>query len=258
MANYYNIAFIGSGNLPWHLAPELENAGHRVVEVYSQTIKKAQRLQNRLYKAEINASLDFSSSEATIFFISVSDDAIEEIAQEVALPKNAIIIHTSGSKSIKNLAITSTENIGVFYPLQTFTKRKKISFDDVPILIESENTYTSKVLKSLGNSISKSVVQVSSKERMAIHIAAVFACNFTNYMFEISEDILKQKGMKLDLLHPLIVETINKSLELGPQKAQTGPAIRGDLQTLDNHMEFLKKSKYREVYKLITKKILNG
>lgn len=258
MEKYYNITFVGSGNLPWHLAPELENAGHRIVEIFSQTRKNAKALQNRLYNADIVSSLDFSSSRATVFILSVSDDAIEEISQKIDLPKNAIVIHTSGCKPITNLAYTSTENIGVFYPLQTFTKGKRVSFDDVPILIESENNYTNKVLNKLGKSISKTVLQVSSKERMAIHIAAVFACNFTNHMFGIAEDLLKQKGMRFDLLHPLIVETINKSLNIGPKNAQTGPAVRGDLLTLDNHMEFLKKSGYRDVYKLITKKILNG
>ena len=258
MSEQYNIAIIGSGNVAWHLAPELENAGHRVVEIYNRTPKNAKALQNRLYHAEINPSLDFSESEAEIFIICIPDDAIEETAQEIALPENAIIIHTSGSQSINKLAYTTTENIGVFYPLQTFTKSKRISFEDVPILIEAENTYTAKALKRLGKSISKKVIQLGSKDRMAIHVAAVFACNFTNYLFGTAEDILKRQGFDFELLRPLIAETINKSLDIGPENAQTGPAARGDLQTLDKHLDFLEKSEYKDLYQLITEKILNG
>ena len=258
MAEQYNIAIIGSGNLAWHLAPELENAGHRVVEIFSRTQRNTKSIQNRLYHAEINPSLDFSDSEAEIFIICISDDAIKGIAQEIALPENAIIIHTSGSQSINKLAYTTTENIGVFYPLQTFTKSKRISFEDIPILIEAENTHTAKALKKLGKSISKKVIQISSKDRMVIHVAAVFACNFTNHLFGTAENILKRQGFEFELLRPLIAETINKILDIGPETAQTGPAARGDLQILDKHMAFLDKSEYKELYQLITEKILNG
>lgn len=257
MADYYNIAIIGSGNLAWHLAPELENVGQRIVEIYSRNIKNARSLQKRLYNAEINPTLDFSDSEAEIFIICISDDAIEEAAQEIALPENSTIVHTSGSQSISKLGYAATEHIGVFYPLQTFTKNKRVSFEDIPILIEAENSHTTKVLKKLGKSISKKVLSVSSKDRMAIHVAAVIACNFTNHLFEVAEKILKNQGFHFELIKPLIAETINKSLDLGPENSQTGPAARGDLETLDKHMEFLKGSKHKDVYKLLTELILN-
>lgn len=257
MADPYNIAIIGSGNLAWHLAPELENAGHRVIEVYSQTPKNAKALQNRLYHAEINPSLDFSDSEAEIFIICVTDDAIEEVTQEIVLSEKAIIFHTSGSQSISKLGYTATENIGVLYPLQTFTKSKQVTFEDIPILIEAENAYTSKTLKKLAKSISSKVQTVCSRDRIAIHVSAVFACNFTNHFFEVAEKLLVKQGFDFDLLRPLIAETINKSLDLGPAKAQTGPAARGDMEILDKHMDFLEGNDYQEVYRMITDKILN-
>lgn len=258
MADYYNISIIGSGNVAWHLAPELENAGHRIIEVYSRNQQNAKKLQNRLYHAELNTGLDFSNSQSEIFMLCISDDAIEEVAQEIVLPDHAILIHTSGSQSISMLGYAATENIGVFYPLQTFTKSKRISFEDIPILIESENNDTAKVLNKIGKSISKKVLKVRTKDRIAIHIAAVFACNFTNHMFASAEKILTKQGFKFDLLRPLIAETINKSLDIGPKNAQTGPAARGDLKILDKHMAFLDGSEYQELYRLITEKILNG
>ena len=257
VAEYFDIAIIGSGNVAWHLAPELENAGNRVLEVFSRNAKNAKALQRKLYNAEVRHSLDFSDSQAQIFVLAISDDAIEQVAQEIALPERAIIVHTSGSQSISKLGYTSTGHFGVFYPLQTFTKGLRLSFEDIPILIEAEDKYTAEVLINLGKSISKKVYEVRSADRMAIHVAAVFACNFTNKMFGIAEHILHGHGFKLDLLKPLIAETINKSLEHGPKDAQTGPAARGDLETLDRHMAFLQGSQYQEVYKIISKKILD-
>lgn len=258
MANIYNIAIIGAGNLAWHLAPELENAGHHIVEIYSPTPKNAKAFQNRLYHAEINTSLDFSDSKANIFIICVTDDVIEEVAQEISLPVNAIIIHTSGSQPINKLAYTTSKNIGVIYPLQTFSKRKRVSFEDIPMLIEAENSFTAETLKELAKSISKNVKSVSSSDRMAIHIAAVFACNFTNHLFEIADKLLVKQGFDFDLLRPLIAETINKSLDIGPASAQTGPAARGDLEVLDKHMDFLEGREYQDIYKIVTDAILNN
>ncbi len=257
MAEYFNIAIVGSGNVAWHLGPELENAGHCIVEIYSRNDLNARKFQKMLYQAAINDSLDFSQSSADIVMFCVSDDAIEEVAKEIVLPPQAIVAHTSGSQPISRLGFTGTENIGAFYPLQTFSNSKKVDFEGVPILIEGENKKTLSALKSMASSISKTVHVISSEDRMVIHLAAVFACNFTNYMLSAAEDILSSKGFRLNLLQPLIAETINKSLSIGPIAAQTGPAARGDLETLDRHLAFLDKSKYRDIYKIVSQSILN-
>jgi predicted short-subunit dehydrogenase-like oxidoreductase (DUF2520 family) len=256
VADYFNLAIVGSGNLAWHLAPELENVGHRIVEIFSPKLKNAKALQKRLYNAEINHSLDFADSSADIIIICVSDDAIEEVAREIALPENAVIVHTAGSQPVSRLGYAISEQRGVFYPLQTFTKNKRIVFDDVPILIEAEDLHTERILKKLAKSISKNVYCVSSKDRLALHIAAVFACNFTNHLFHVSNEILRKHGFDFELLRPLIAETINKSLDIGPANAQTGPAARRDMETLNRHLEYLEGNKYREVYKLISDLIL--
>lgn len=257
MAERFDIVIIGSGNVAWHLGPELENAGHRVVEIFSRNPKNARSFQKRLYQAEINPSLDFSETMADVVILCVSDDAIEEVAREVVLPANAIIVHTSGSQPVSKLGYTGTDNIGVFYPLQTFTKGGQQHIDDIPILIEAENSETLGLLKRLAESVSSQVYNVNSGDRLAIHVAAVFACNFSNFLFGVAEEILNKKGFELELLRPLIAETLNKSLNIGPVKAQTGPAVRGDLETLDRHMDFLKNNEYREIYRQITEKILN-
>jgi predicted short-subunit dehydrogenase-like oxidoreductase (DUF2520 family) len=257
VADFFNIAFVGSGNVAWHLAPALENAGHRVVELYSRNPKNAKSLQKRLYNAEISPSLDFATKDIDIVLLCVSDDAIEQVADHIMLPQDAVLAHTSGAQPLSKLGYGGTENLGVFYPLQTFTKGTRVDFQDVPLLIEAENRTTANLLKKLASSISQQVLRVDASKRMAVHVSAVFACNFTNYLLSVSEALLERSGLELELLRPLIAETLNKSLDIGPEKAQTGPAVRGDLETLDKHMEFLSSSAHRDLYQLITEKILN-
>lgn len=253
-----NVSFIGSGNLAWHLAPALDNTDFAVREVYSRNKKNASALADKLYQAEVKTSLDFSNSPSVIFIIAASDDSIEEVAQEIILPENAILVHTSGSQPLSILGYAATQNTGVFYPLQTFSKNKKADFKEVPFFIESENPGTEKILITMAKAISKKVYKCTSSDRKALHVAAVFASNFTNHMLTIAKEILEKHKLDLDLLKPLIVETINKSLAIGPEEAQTGPASRGDVEILDHHFEFLKRDRQlAEIYKLISQHILD-
>ncbi|HYG02480.1 MAG TPA: DUF2520 domain-containing protein [Chryseosolibacter sp.] len=253
-----NVSFIGAGNLPWHLAPALDNTDFPVREVYSLNGQNAKALVERLYKATVKNSLDFSTSNSRIFVISVSDDAIEEVVNQLVLPSNAILVHTSGSQPLSALAYSATPNTGVLYPLQTFTKSRKMDFREVPFFLESESDETAKVLTSMAKSLSKKVQHISSNERKSLHISAVFASNFTNHMLSIAKEILLDNRLDFEYLKPLIVETINKSLSIGPEKAQTGPARRGDLAVLDKHMEFLSGDEaVAEVYKVISQHIVD-
>ena len=258
MASPTFISFIGSGNLAWHLAPALDNAGFVIKEVHSLNPNHASELTNRLYQAEVKATLDFSTSDSSIFIIATSDDAIESIAQEIILPEDAFLVHTSGSQPLSILQFAATSNTGVLYPLQTFTKTKKIDFKDTPIFIESNTIETEQVLMLLAKAISNKVSKIGSEERKALHVAAVFASNFTNHMLTLSKKILEQNSLSFELLKPLIAETIQKSLSVGPESAQTGPAKRGDLEILDKHLEFIKDDlALAEIYKLVSQDILN-
>lgn len=258
MSKPYSVSFIGSGNLAWHLAIALDNTEFNVHEVFSPKAKHAAALVERLYQADVMESLDFSESTSRIFVVAVSDDAIEDVAKAITLPPNAILVHTSGSQPLSLLVGSSTPNIGVFYPLQTFTKGKKIDFAEVPVFVESENSETEKILLSMAKAISKKVVKITSEDRKALHVAAVFASNFTNHMLTLSKEIMEAYKLKFDLLKPLIAETLNKSLEIGPQNSQTGPAKRGDLEVLDKHVEFLQSdAQLTEIYKIVSQNIID-
>jgi predicted short-subunit dehydrogenase-like oxidoreductase (DUF2520 family) len=254
-----SVAFIGCGNIAWHLAPALDNLGYAVREVYSRKKKNAVLLAERLYQAKALTETDFSESAARIFFLSVSDDAIADVLKGLVLPPDSTLVHTSGSQPLDVLGSSLTRKTGVFYPLQTFTKERKVSFQEIPVFIESQDAATEKTLIAMARVLTKKVVKVTSEERRALHVAAVFASNFTNHMLTLAKEIMITHNLNYDHLKPLIAETLNKSLAIGPEKSQTGPAKRGDLQTLDRHIELLKHDPVvAEIYRIISQHIIDS
>lgn len=255
----FKIAILGAGNVAWNLAPALEDAGHEITEVYSRDIRKAKEITERLYSTEPTDNLDFSESKAQIFILAVKDSAISEVADEVILPEGSILVHTSGAVPLDVLGYSSASYTGIFYPLQSFTKGKKMEMDEVPFLLESEDEEILQKLKKLAKSLSPMIYTVRSKDRKAIHVAAVFASNFTNHMIRIAEEIMRRQGLDFEMLKPLIIETISKSLQLGAKNAQTGPAIREDYETLEDHHRFLNyNEELAEIYRLISQDIIDS
>ncbi len=253
-----SVSFIGSGNVAWHLAPALENVGYAVREVFSRKEKHAAALAEKLYECEVTTSLDLSESSSRLFIIAVPDDAIAEVLSELSLPAEAMLVHTSGSSPLSLLEDSTAELTGVFYPLMTFTKGRRVDFSDIPFFIESDDETCRKVLSGLAKALSSKVHQISSTKRQHLHAAAVFASNFTNHMMTISAGLLKNQELSFDVLKPLIAETINKSLEIGPEKGQTGPARRGDLEVLDRHLALLEEHEgIAEIYRVISQHIID-
>ncbi len=248
---------IGAGNVAWHLAVELEKEGHRITEVYSRHIANAKILANQLYEAKATNQLNFLASDADIALIAVTDDALSEVVAALRLPTYMVLAHTSGTQTMEILKI-STENIGVFYPLQTFTKSKSVNFKTVPICIEAANKEILENLGELATSLSQEVYVLDSEQRKALHIAAVIACNFTNHLLGIAKEILDDKDMDFEMLFPLIQETISKAMSMNPKEAQTGPAKRGDTKIISKHLLYLEKyPTYKSIYQVITNSIAN-
>lgn len=253
-----NIAFVGAGNLAWHLAPALDNAGYPVREVYSRNERNARQLASRLYQANVKKDADFAGSDIDVVIIAVSDDAIGQVVTDLVLPDDVMVVHTSGSTPMRVLEATDTEHTGVFYPLQTFSKGVSVNFEDVPILVEGSSPDVERALQTMARALSPTVAAISSERRLALHLAAVFASNFTNHMVTIAFDLMEDHDLDPEWLKPLIAETLNKSLDAGPVQAQTGPARRGDLGILRRHTEFLKDNpSSREIYALISQHILD-
>lgn len=255
----FKIAIIGSGNVAWHLSAALENAGHTITEVYSRNIANAEKITERLYATNPTDDLDFSESSAEIYILAIADQGIAEVADAVILPENSILAHTSGSMPLDILAYSSASYTGIFYPLQTFTKGRPLDFEDVSILLESEDGETLKKLKGLASSIKSPHYVVKSRDRKVIHVAAVFASNFTNHLIGIAEEIMHRQGLEFEMLKPLIIEQISKTLQIGARAAQTGPAVREDFATLEAQHQFLNyNEQLAEIYRVISQDIIDS
>jgi predicted short-subunit dehydrogenase-like oxidoreductase (DUF2520 family) len=250
------ISIIGTGNLGSHLAAALEEAGHTLINIYGRNLAQAQHIASKLYSAEATDNLDFSTSKAELFIIAVSDDAIANIANDIILPEKAILSHTSGTKNIMELVACHNPK-GVFYPLQTFTKGKKVDWSTIPICIEATNQAADIALTKVAESLSKFVYFLDALQRKRVHLAAVFACNFTNHLLKTANDLLASHDIPFDILKPLIIETVDKALINGPANSQTGPAVRKDIQTVQQHLEDLAfEPDKQEIYRLLSKSIM--
>ena len=244
-----SVVIVGSGNV----AQNLFQAFQKSADV---TVKQVMG-RNREHLAFVNnnalISTEFTSDiSADVYILAISDDAISTVGENF---KNVegILVHTSGATPLN--AIKSANRPGIFYPLQTFTKGKIISFDDIPICIEATNNEDLEILTTLGKQLSKNVVEIDSDQRKTLHVAAVFVNNFTNYMYTMGSDICAEHDLDFSLLKPLIKETAAKLDTLTPMKAQTGPAKRGDQKTLHNHLQIIKDKHQRELYTLLSNAI---
>lgn len=228
-----SVLIVGKGNVATHLYDAFLK-----VDTITVTQINSRKLEN--------------ISKADVTIIAVSDDAIAEVSSKI---NNAFVIHTSGASSIRELK--NTTNKGVFYMLQSFSKEKEVDFSKIPFCLEAENEEDKQLLITLAKSIGEEIYTVNSKQRKALHVAAVFVNNFTNHLYKIGNDICKEQKVPFKILQPLIKETVAKIETLSPEKAQTGPAIRNDKKTIENHLDLLNK-KQQEIYKILTKSIQNG
>lgn len=252
-----HVVLIGAGNLATHLGKNLHRKGYSISQVYSRTLHSATTLANILQAKPIT-ELNKLILDADFYFLCLKDDAIGGTIKKFP-PINGIVVHTSGSISL-NVLSTTFENCGVLYPVQTFNKHiPEINFEIIPLCIEGSNKSTLNVLMQLAKKLSNTVKEVNSEQRQTIHLSAVFACNFVNYLFTIASNLLKKKKLDFSILQALITETITKAIENPPHTVQTGPAVRNDISTIEQHIKLLENEKdYQEIYNLLTQNIINS
>lgn len=247
------ICIIGSGNVATHLAMAL-NQENDIVQVYSHTYEHALQLGRSLgYPDRVTDKLDKITDNADIYIVSVKDDSIATILADT--PDKGIWVHTSGSIPMEVFNGKKTQ-YGVFYPLQTFSKHVDINMSRVPFFIEGNTPETYNTLETLARNISNVVEPADSKRRKALHIAAVFACNFVNYMWTEADELLRSEGLNINYLRPLLEETLDKIGTVSPADAQTGPARRGDIKIISEHLSQLSGEK-KEIYRLLSNLIKN-
>lgn len=250
-----NIAILGAGNVAWHLAKAFIMAGHPVRQIWNRTVEKAADLSFEIGGNSIS-DLSQIKEEIDLIVITVSDEAIEQVASSLKPRDHQIVVHTSGSTSI-NVLKPYAKQVGVIYPLQTFSKDVAINFSEIPIFLEACRPDVLTDLKRVVGQITKKVEEADSAQRMNLHISAVFACNFTNHLYSIASDILEKYNLSFDYIKPLILETANKVLQATPKDVQTGPARRHDKNTMQKHLDMLSSDlDKQELYRLISQRIV--
>lgn len=254
MSSYPTVAFIGSGKVAHRIGPALVERGVKITGVYGRNAEETEKLAAKL-NTHANEGID-EPIHADIILVMVNDDAIAETTQALHPDTRALIAHTSGAVSIN--AIPDRFRRGVFYPLQSFSFDKKVIWENVPFCLEADNDDDLNLLGQLAEAMSERIHLLSSKQRKSLHLAAVFANNFANLMFEFAEDLLEDADIDRSILHPLILETANKILMQTASESQTGPATRGDMETIEAHRQLLGDDNiYRRVYDLLTTEIYN-
>ena len=247
------IVLIGAGNVATHLGLALKKAGHTVVEVHSRTEESAKKLA-RILKAYPNTDPDLITRTADLYILSVPDHSIAPFLKKFPV-SGKVVVHTSGSTGIGVFG-KRFRQCGVLYPLQTFSRERKINFKTVPLLIEGSDPKTRATMRNLAVSISGFVFEMDSAERKTVHLSAVIANNFTNHLFAQAEKILAKKDIPFSLLGPLVLETVNKAILLSPAGAQTGPAKRGDSLVIEEHLKMLRNNKrMQKIYMLLSESI---
>lgn len=253
-----SVAIIGSGSVATNLAFSL-NRVVNIKQVWSRNVENAMALASKLGLSNHSAIDSFSSLDRNldIYIISVPDSAYRNIYNSFPLVKG-IVVNTSGALGIPDIPGC---RCGVFYPLQTFRKEKIADFRRIPILIEGRDNETVTALVRLAEKISDKVKVINDNGIKAkLHLAAVFASNFSNYLWSLSESILNECGEDLSFLEPLVCENLSNAIALGADAAQTGPAMRGDRNVLERHLEIIGQSglpspEARQVYKLLSDNI---
>lgn len=249
----FSVVMIGAGNVATHLVNHLHIAGFSILQVFSRTENAAQSLADM-----VNAGWTTNVAElvptADIYILALKDSAIVPFLENAQL-QGKFLIHCSGSLSIDVLKEFS-HHAGVFYPLQTFSKARNIDFKEVPVFLESTSLFMKERLDELARKLTSKIYFANSRQRLILHIAAVFSCNFVNHFYTIAEQILDENNFGFEILRPLMEETLDKIKTLKPFDAQTGPAVRNDSNIIDKHIKILADHpEIQKIYSMVSEHI---
>jgi len=248
-----NIVIIGTGNAATVLGKKFKAAGHHIVQVFGRDASAASKLAYQ-FDTESTNYWSVIRKDADFYLVAVADDAITEVAKHVHVP-GKLVAHTAASVT-KDVLKSMSHHYGVFYPLQSLRKEME-ELPDIPVFIDASDDSTRKKLEQLAQSISKEkVILAGDKERMKLHVAAVIVSNFTNHLYKLAEDYCKKEGLDFKQLIPLIEETAQRLKAISPSDTQTGPAVRRDDPTIQQHLSILERYPHlKKIYEMMTESI---
>lgn len=241
------IVIIGSGNVAYHMAKAFSLKKVPLMQIFGRNGEELKKISEELHIPYSTEQL----SDADLYIICVSDNSVEGVSKMIT-KKDCLVAHTSGS--LPKEILTGEYRKSSFYPLQTFSKSKKLEYEKIPFFIETETETDKKILFDLASRISEHVMESDHEKRKYIHLTAVFACNFVNHLFARAKEISDSQEIPFDYFLPLIDETVKKIYEIEPKAAQTGPAVRNDVRVLELHEKLLKDESL-DIYKTMNHSI---
>lgn len=249
------VVIIGTGNAATVFGRLFQSKGHNIAQVYGRDILKAETLAEQLQSTAI-ADISRLSKNADVYLIAVADKAVSEIVTQLDI-NDHLVLHTTASLS-KHILKEASKHYGVLYPLQSLRKEMNPG-TPIPLLIDGNTPEVTLQIEQLASALSSTVIRADDQQRLKLHVAAVFACNFTNYMYLQSASFCEKEGLDFSLLQPLIEETATRLEEYHPSEVFTGPAVRGDMETINKHLSLLEAyPQLHGMYKSITEKIMQG
>lgn len=248
-----NIIIVGTGNTATILSRKLKSAGHEIVQVFGRNASAASKLAYELDTESTNY-WSVIKKDADVYLIAVSDHAIAEVAKHLHVP-GKVVAHTAASVS-KDILKKTSHHYGVFYPLQSLRKDIEGS-PEIPIFVDASDNTAKKILEELAHSIAgDQVAEANDEARLKLHIAAVIVNNFANYLYVMAEDYCRKEKIDFKQLLPLIDETTARVKKISPPQAQTGPALRHDMETIKKHLDMLQAHpQLRKLYEFMTENI---
>lgn len=253
------IVMIGAGNVATHIARALASAGCPPVQVWSRSAESAETLAAEVGSDGV-ADMDRVVADADMYIISVVDSALPAVIDGICsrCGGNGVFVHTAGTMSMQ-LFCGHAGHYGVLYPMQTFSKQKPLDFGDIPCFVEASDAATLAAIHRVAALLSRRVYELSGDSRRWLHVAAVFACNFTNACYTMAARLLEEHGLDFSMMLPLVDETTRKVHSLHPADAQTGPAARGDRNVMERHMAMLEEhADMKEIYRMLSDEIMKG
>ena len=250
-----NITFVGSGNVAMVLARLCKEKGHKVQQIIARNKIEGEEFAKK-FECELVSFNDQSDKNTDVVIVALSDNSLPEAIHNINFGL-VPVMHTAGSCTMEVLE-TMSKNFGVLYPLQTLRKEMEI-VPEIPFLIEGNNEDSIHFIKKFAETLSNSVTIQNAEQRLRLHASAVIVNNFTNYLFSVAEKFCSDEKVDFKLLLPLIKQTSARVQQHSPLSMQTGPAVRGDITTLDKHLRLLTEyPKLRTLYMRLTDGIMNG
>ncbi|NAW50848.1 DUF2520 domain-containing protein [Elizabethkingia argentiflava] len=240
---------IGSGNVASHMAKAFTEAGIKLIQLYGRNEAELKRISKEVGVEYTTEHL----KEANFYLICTSDKAITEVSKQIPY-EQSLVAHTSGS--LCRDVLEGPYRKACFYPLQTFSKDRKLDYSKIPFFIDGGWESDNIILTELAKKISPHVLRINFEQRKQMHLSAVFACNFINHLYAQAEIICKRNDIPFHILLPLIEETADKIKTISPRQAQTGPAVRHDQNIIQFHKDLIKDPNQLNIYTTLTESII--